>query len=99
MKQKSNLGKKIKRSRERVGLSQKALGKALRLSDKAVSSYEVGRSEPSLQVLQQISKITQTPFQYFMQEQESSELELSMRLKKIENELLAVKKLLEKQKK
>lgn len=62
MKQNKSLAKKIKKARKTANLSQKDLGKALKLSDKAISAYEVGRADPSVDVLKKISKITKTPF-------------------------------------
>jgi transcriptional regulator with XRE-family HTH domain len=91
----SELAAKIKQARQQSGLSQKQLGSALRISDRTVSAYEVGRAEPSLDMLKQISQITAHPLPYFMGES-SQQLtaDIQARLAKIEGELAAVKKLL-----
>jgi transcriptional regulator with XRE-family HTH domain len=93
----SKLGKKLKKARTGAGMSQKQLAAKLKLSDKAVSAYEVGRAEPSLDVLRQISKLTQVSVQYFTDEMPEKEGDVHMKLKRIEQELAEVKKLIEQQ--
>ena len=88
------LADKLKVARKSVGLSQKDLGDALHLSDKAVSSYEVGRAQPSVETIRQISHLTHKPLTYFLEEGETDEMELEMRFKNIERELQEVKQLL-----
>ena len=90
------LGKKIKQARSEIGMSQKELGKALRLSDKTISAYEVGRALPGIKILQDLSRVTQRPIGYFLDEPEYQDLDLQLKIKQIEQELLAVKQLLKK---
>ncbi len=90
------IGEKIKRARKAVGLSQKQLGEALRLSDKAVSAYEVGRATPTVDTLKEIGVVTHKPVSYFLNDSESDELELELKLATIEKELAEIKKLLKK---
>jgi transcriptional regulator with XRE-family HTH domain len=94
MKTASHIAKKIKKARKDSGLSQLQLGKALKLSDKAISSYEVGRAVPSVEVLQEISRVTYKPVSYFLDDRDAEEMELEMKLAKIERELSEVKRLL-----
>lgn len=54
-------GKRLKEIRERMGLSQKTLGMMLGLSDKAISSYESGRTVPPLETLQKIAEELHIP--------------------------------------
>lgn len=89
------MGEKIKRARTAAGLSQKDLAGRLQLSDKAVSSYEVGRAQPSIEVLKEISSLTEQPLVYFLDEQPHVDLELQAKLKKIERELAEIKTLLQ----
>ncbi|MEN8253371.1 MAG: helix-turn-helix transcriptional regulator [Patescibacteria group bacterium] len=96
MKQNKSLAKKIKKARKSANLSQKDMGKALKLSDKAISAYEVGRAEPSVGMLKKISKITKTPFQYFVDEMPEDDAQLRSKLLLIEEELKKVKALLNK---
>lgn len=92
------LADKLKRARKAVGLSQRELGKMLKLSDKAVSSYEVGRAAPSLEVLKKIGELTHKPIQYFMDEELSTEVNIQGKIKVIESELAAIKQILLKRK-
>jgi len=90
------IGERIKQARQEVGYSQKELGEALHLSDRTVSAYEVGRAQPSLSILQKLSRVTSRPIGYFLDELEYSEIDLQIKVKKIEQELLEVKKALKK---
>lgn len=86
---------KIRQARQDLGLSQKAFGTALQLSDKAVSAYEVGRVLPTVETLAAISKLTSLPVGYFFGESGNRSLELQIQLKEIERELLKAKQALE----
>ncbi len=90
------IGERIKQARKEAALSQKELGDALMLSDKAVSAYEVGRAQPSLETLQKLSRITHKPISYFVDESDPDDFDLQIRIRKIENELLEIKKVLKK---
>lgn len=89
----STLALKIKRARKEVGMSQKKLGDALRVSDKAVSSYEVGRALPPLDTLIEIATLTHKPVMYFIDDKTNEE-DLGYKLDKIEKELTAIRQLL-----
>lgn len=92
----SVLATRFKKARKELGYSQKQMGEALRLSDKAVSAYEVGRATPSLETLKQMGKLTQRPMSYFLDESNQDDVDLQIKIKNIERELLEVKKLLQK---
>lgn len=92
------LGKRIKYARKETGFSQKKLSNYLKVSDKAISAYEVGRTTPSFAVLKKISKLTHKPLSYFDTEEKSEDLDLQIKLKTIEKELLEIKQLLKKRK-
>ncbi len=94
LKKNFTIGQKIKRARQEVGLSQRELGSLLKLSDKAVSSYEVGRAIPPLGTLREISTVTYKPVTYFIGETESSEDALQVKIHSIELELAEIKQLL-----
>lgn len=51
------IGKFISEERKAKGLTQKELGEALGLSDKAVSKWENGRSMPDLAVMDDLCKL------------------------------------------
>lgn len=88
------IGARIKHARMEEGLSQKELAQKVKLSDKAISSYEVDRAEPSFQMLQKISKVVNRPVRYFLDESIQQDVDLAGKLAKIEQELAEVKKLL-----
>ena len=89
------VGKKIKAAREEVNVSQRDLGVALGLSDKAVSAYEAGRTIPPLETLARIAKELQKPLPYFLDESDADfkmetsivrmEQDIARFLKEIEN--------------
>jgi transcriptional regulator with XRE-family HTH domain len=90
------IGEKIRKAREEAGMSQKELANMLSLSDKAISSYEVGRTTPSVLYLKKIGLAVQKPIAYFDDTPQSDDIDLQIKLKIIERELLEIKKLLEK---
>ncbi len=90
------LGGKIKDARESQRISQKELAKLLKISDKAISSYEVGRTSPSIETLEKLSTIVQKPLSYFSQKTTSDTIQ--EKLARIEKELQEVKDLLKTQK-
>jgi transcriptional regulator with XRE-family HTH domain len=88
------LGGKIKTARKQAGLSQKQLAKMIGVSDKAVSAYEVGRAQPPVPVLREISNVTYKPVNFFVDEIEVEEIGVTARIAKIEHELMEIKKML-----
>lgn len=92
------LAQKIKKARKEAGFSQKELANLLKLSDKAVSSYEVGRALPGLPTLKELSKITYKPITYFMNDGETTEETIQCKIQFIEKELAEIKALLKKKK-
>lgn len=86
------LAAKIKQARRQAGYSQKEMGVLLELSDKAISAYESGRAEPSLDKIQEMSRITNQPVTYFFQGGGSSEAELlSDNVAKLETSLATMR--------
>lgn len=93
------VGKRIRSARELKDISQKKLGLTLGLSDKAISSYESGRTYPPLETLYQIAKELDKSIEYFIGKT-SVELEIEDKLIKVHrkseeifNELKEIKKL------
>lgn len=52
---KEELGKAIRRNRERLGMSQGELAKKLNTTRQCISSWEIGRTEPDIGTLDRIS--------------------------------------------
>lgn len=94
-KQLSLLAKRIRKARQNAHLSQAELGKGIGVSDKSVSSYEQGRSLPSLETLRKIAEQTNHPLTFFTDE-EPSKADIAAKLSSIEKELNELKKLLNK---
>lgn len=91
MNKRLSLGGKIRYARTEASLSQKELGDKLQLSDKTVSAYEVGRAEPSFEVLREIGDATGRPVSYFIDDERSEEIDLAVKLARIEQELAEIK--------
>ncbi len=94
------LSKKIRQARVEAALSQKELASALKLSDRTISAYEKGRALPPLDTLQSISNLTHKSINYFLEEEQEIEenFDLQLKLKKIELELIQIKKVLKEHK-
>lgn len=90
----STIGKKIRYARTEAGLSQKDLANQLQLSDKAVSTYEVGRAQPGIEVLREIGEATGRPVTYFIEDEGVEEIDFAVKIKNIEIELAEIKKAL-----
>ncbi|HWY79204.1 MAG TPA: helix-turn-helix transcriptional regulator [Candidatus Sulfotelmatobacter sp.] len=91
----TELARRIRSARENAHLSQNALGKSIGLSDKSISAYEKGRSQPPLKNLQRIADATNHPLAYFTQET-PDDAAIAAKLLSIERELAEVKRLLRK---
>jgi len=76
---------KLKSARIESGLSQRSLGLSVGLSDKTISSYELSRSYPSLEILKKLSEKLKKPIGYFFSNDS-------------EDTLLSIEKLIEKNK-
>lgn len=55
----STLNENIKKYREKRSLKQDELGQLLQVSGKTVSSWEKGRSEPKMDMIEKIAKVLQ----------------------------------------
>jgi len=88
-----SLAERIRKARMSAHLSQLTLGKNIGVSDKSVSSYEQGRSRPSVDTLQKIAKVTNTPVSFFTEEN-NLETTIVKKLTSIERELNEIKNLL-----
>lgn len=87
------LAKRIREAREEANLSQATLAHHIGVSDKAISSYEKGRSIPAFENLKKIAETTNRPLTYFTDESAVESL-IATKLTNIEKELAAIKKLL-----
>lgn len=93
-----DIAQRIRDARLEAHLSQLELGKALGVSDKSISAYEMGRSNPSFEKLKRIAYETKRPMSYFTNETVDEALILT-KLQSVESELGEIKKLLQKSRK
>ena len=87
------LSKRIRQARKEARISQVELGRAVGVSDKAISSYEKGRSTPSFAKLKKIAQATEHSLTYFSND-EKAEDTITNKLSKIEEQLAQIRKLL-----
>jgi len=81
------LGDKIKKLRQKKKLTQKELAKKLYISDKAVSSWEANRTEPSLDLIVSLSDILDCSASYLLYEKiNKNNIETEIRIKLTEEE-------------
>jgi transcriptional regulator with XRE-family HTH domain len=93
---------KVKNARINKGMSQRTLGLALGLSDKTISSYESGRSYPSLEILEKMADILDKPIEYFISSSKEIQINQDLEnidqlLKSITKEISDIKKILSKE--
>lgn len=86
---------RIRKVRKAMGWSQRDMADKLSLSDKAVSSYEVGRSSPTIETIQLLSKLTKRPISYFFDNEVQEGLELAFKLDRMEEELKTIRRYLQ----
>lgn len=94
------LSKRLKFEREKLKISQKELSKKLNVSQQTIGSWEIGRTEPSHDNLQKLSKLFQVSTDYLLGHSDIRNLEeeLSAKDKKeIDKELNKLVKKLEEQ--
>jgi transcriptional regulator with XRE-family HTH domain len=63
-----DIGKKIQRAREELGLSQEELASRLGYTQAALSNYELGKRRLYLANIQQIARELNKPLSYFLEE-------------------------------
>lgn len=81
------LADRIRTARKHIDLSQIELAQQVGVSDKAISSYEVGRAIPPLDILKKISEATQKPMAFFFNEDDVKYQELRGHVEKMQEEL------------
>lgn len=89
------LSRRIKKARREAHISQAELGQVVGVSDKAISSYEKGRSIPPFAKLKKIAQATEHTLAYFG-DGEEIEVTITSKLSKIEKQLEEIRKLLKK---
>lgn len=96
LKARTDLGRKIRIARMRIGMSQKELAHYLQVTDKSVSAYETGKITPPVGVLRKISTVVQQSITFFDTKARPKREDLLARIKVIEAELKEMKQLISK---
>ncbi|MBU0976535.1 MAG: deoxynucleoside kinase [Patescibacteria group bacterium] len=86
-----SIGKKIKKTRGDLGLSQKELGILTNYSVPTLSLIESGKINISVESLSNIAMALKKPLSYFLQNAQDKKYEVSTKLIAIENELDEIK--------
>ena len=68
------LGERIKDARERVGLSQEQLAKAMRRDQRSISQYENGKRKVMITDLPLLAELLQVPIGYFFEGDEVNDI-------------------------
>lgn len=82
-----NYGEKISKLRQEKKITQKELADKLYVSDKTISSWELNRTEPSLEMVIKLSEILECSPSYLLYDDKSKEnveMEIKIRLEKEE---------------
>ena len=69
MKQKNNLGKKIKQALFDSGLTQQQLAKLIKTDQSLISSWQSGKRIPTIKSLEKIANATNKPLNFFVDAQ------------------------------
>ena len=84
---KMNIGQRISRLRKAKNLSQQELAKQLYLTDKTISSWESGRTEPKLSMVVKLSEILDCSAKYLIfGESAKSEIKTEIKIRLLETE-------------
>jgi len=92
----SKIGQKIKAARKIRRVTQEELANAMGVSDKSISAYESGRANPPLNVVEKISKVTNQPLSFFLND--TVETSILSKLREVETQFKEIKRLLKKEK-
>lgn len=90
------IGQKIKAARKIKRITQEELAKVMGISDKSISAYESDRAVPPLSVVEKISKATNQPLSFFLEE--TIETSILSKLREVETQFKEIKELLKKEK-
>lgn len=86
---KMDIGKKLKEKRQEANYTQKELAEILHVSRQTISSWEVGRTYPDLDVLVAISELYDTPLDDLLKEDSQMVKDITEKVKKSERRKIA----------
>src|SRR5699024_12416871 len=79
-----DIGKKLKEKRQEANLTQKELAEILHVSRQTISSWEVGRTYPDLDILIAISELYDTPLDDLLKEDSEMVKNITEKVRKSE---------------
>jgi transcriptional regulator with XRE-family HTH domain len=78
------LGKKLRKARENLGISQGELARGVGLSSEFISLLEIGKRRPSLETLTSLSKYLKKDISYLLEEDEFTGFEKLLKIEGLE---------------
>lgn len=81
-----NIGNNIKELRMKKKMTQQELGDKLYVSDKTVSSWESGRTEPDINIISEIAKVLDCSFLSLVFDSKDNDKELEFKIKATDRE-------------
>lgn len=76
-----NIGDRLRKARERKGISQLEVSKRININNKTLSRYENGNSEPDFSTLKSLAELYNVSISYFFNEDKNEEYDLKELLK------------------
>lgn len=76
-----NIGDRLRKARERKGISQLEVYKRININNKTLSRYEKGNSEPDYSTLKSLGELYGVGITYFFNENNNEEYDLKVLLK------------------
>jgi transcriptional regulator with XRE-family HTH domain len=76
-----DIGKRLRKARERKKLSQMEVSNRTNINNKTLSRYEQGNSEPDFSTLKLLADLYQVPVSFFFDEQNDDQYDLKELLK------------------
>ncbi|MFB5932998.1 helix-turn-helix domain-containing protein [Peribacillus frigoritolerans] len=76
-----NIGNRLRKARERKGISQLEVSKRININNKTLSRYENGNSEPDYNSLKSLAELYEVGIAYFFSENKNEEYDLKELLK------------------
>lgn len=76
-----NIGDRLRKARERKGISQLEVSNRININNKTLSRYEKGNSEPDFNTLKSLADLYEVSISYFFNEVQEEEYDLKELLK------------------
>ena len=76
-----NIGDRLRKARERKGISQLEVSNRININNKTLSRYENGKSEPDFNTLKSLADLYEVSISYFFDESKNEEYDLKELLK------------------